>query len=88
MTAPLQLTEVVRDRGSEQLASLRTAAMMSRRVADTTNESLGGGSGKFAEQRNDAVRLEAVAVLQGNNSCWTQRLVLQWRFSCPYCPCW
>jgi len=41
VTAPLLLTEAVRERGSEQLASLRTAAMMSGRVAVMINESCG-----------------------------------------------
>jgi len=39
---PLQLTEAVRDRGREQLASLSTAAMMSGRVAVMVNKALGG----------------------------------------------
>ena len=41
VTAPLRLTEAVRERGREQLASLRTVAMMSGRVAVMMNESFG-----------------------------------------------
>jgi len=39
--SPLRLTEAVRERGREQLASLSTAAMMSGRVAVMMNESFG-----------------------------------------------
>jgi len=41
VTAPLVLTEAVRERGREQLASLSTVAMMSGRVAVMMNESCG-----------------------------------------------
>jgi len=41
VTAPLRLTEAVRDRGKEQLASLSTVAMMSGRVAVMINQSIG-----------------------------------------------
>ena len=41
VTAPLRLTEAVRERGREQLASLSTAAMMSGRVAVMMKESFG-----------------------------------------------
>jgi len=41
VTAPLRLTEAVRERGREQLASLRTAAIMSGRVAVMLKESFG-----------------------------------------------
>ena len=41
MTAPLRLTGAVGDMGRQQLASLRTAAMMSGRGAVQTNELLG-----------------------------------------------
>ena len=40
VTAPLLLTQAVRDKGREQLASLRTAAMIYVRGAVITNESL------------------------------------------------
>ena len=50
--ARLRLTEAVRERGKEQLASLSTAAMMSGRVAVMTNESLRGvGVGRVAKIR-------------------------------------
>jgi len=39
VTAPLRLTEAVRERGREQLASLSTAAMMSGTVAVIIKES-------------------------------------------------
>jgi len=38
VTAPLRLTEAVRDRGREKLACLRTAAMISGRVPVMINE--------------------------------------------------
>jgi len=41
VTALLRLKEAVRDRGKEQLASLRSAAMISGRVAVMIKESLG-----------------------------------------------
>ena len=41
VTAPLRLTEAVRERGREQLASVSTAAMMSGRVAVMMNELFG-----------------------------------------------
>jgi len=41
VTAPLRLTEAVRERGREQLASLSPVAMMSGRVAVLMNESFG-----------------------------------------------
>jgi len=41
VTAPLRLTEVVRHKGREKMATLSTAAMMSGRVAVIINESLG-----------------------------------------------
>jgi len=47
VTAPLRLSDTVRARGREQLASLRTVAMMSGRMAVIPNESLG----RFGEVR-------------------------------------
>ena len=41
VTAPLRLTEAVRERGREQLACLSIAAIMSGRVAVMMNESFG-----------------------------------------------
>jgi len=41
VTAPLRLTEAVRESGRELLASLRTAAMMSGRVAVRMNQLIG-----------------------------------------------
>ena len=41
VTAPLRLTEAVRERGKEQLASLSTVAMMLGRVAVMKKESFG-----------------------------------------------
>jgi len=41
VTAPLRLTEAVRERGRDHMASLSTAAMMSGRVAVMMNESFG-----------------------------------------------
>jgi len=55
VTAPLRLTEAVRDKGREQLASLSTAAMMSGRMAVIINESLGGvGEVRGAKKRREA----------------------------------
>jgi len=82
VTAPLRLTEAVRERGREQLASLRTVAMMSGRVAVMMKESF-GRVGEVRGQRNDVGQLGAVGVVWGHYSCLTQPLQLQWRFSCP-----
>jgi len=59
VTAPLGLMETVRHRGREQLASLRSTAMMSGRVAVMINESL-GKVGEVRGARNDALRPGAV----------------------------
>ena len=54
-TAPLRLTEAVRDRGREHLTCLSIAAMMSGKVAVMINESLGRvGEVRRAKKRHCA----------------------------------
>ena len=82
VTAPLRLTEAVRARGREQLASLSIAAMMSRRVAVMITKSI-GRVGEVRGRRSDVVQLGVVGVLWGHYSGLTQRLLLQCRSFCP-----
>jgi len=54
VTAPLRLTEAVRDKGREQLGSLTTAAMLSGRVAVMMKEPFGGVEVCGAKKRHCA----------------------------------